>query len=104
MGEAATINSYRDLLVWQGSMGFAELCYRVTKTFPREEMYGMTSQIRISAATVPANIAEGQGRELSGVFVQFLRTAQGSLKELETHLLLAERVSLLAYVDARRDC
>ena len=81
--------------MWQRSMGLAEACYRLTTTFPREEMYGMTSQIRRAAASVPANIAEGQGREQTGVFIQFLRTAQGSLKELETHVLLAGRVGLL---------
>lgn len=55
----------------------------------------MTAQIRRAAASVPANIAEGHGREQTGVFIQFLRTAQGSLKELETHVLLAERVALM---------
>jgi four helix bundle protein len=87
--------SYRDLVVWQVAMSLAEDCYRVTRDFPREEMFGLTSQIRRAAASIPANIAEGHGRENSGSFVQFLRIAQGSTKELETHLLLAERVGLL---------
>ncbi len=93
---ASDIKSYRDLQVWQKSMALAEACYSLTKSFPRDEMYGMTSQIRRSAASVAANIAEGHGRELTGLFVQFLRTSQGSLKELETHLILAERVGLVA--------
>lgn len=76
-------------------MSLAEFCYRLTKGFPREEMFGLTSQIRRSAASVAANIAEGHGRENTRSFVQFLRIAQGSLKELETHLLLAERVSIV---------
>jgi four helix bundle protein len=88
------IRSYRDLKVWQEAMSLAEQCYILTRGFPRDEMYGMTSQIRRSAASVAANIAEGQGREQTAVFVQFLRVAQGSLKELETHLLLAARVGL----------
>lgn len=75
-------------------MALGELCYRLTKQFPREEIYGMTSQIRRAAASVPANIAEGYGRENRGEYVQFLRVAQGSLKELETHVLLAQRVQL----------
>lgn len=75
-------------------MSLAEMCYGATKTFPREEVYGMTSQIRRAAAAIPANIAEGCGRESSGEFVRFLRIAQGSLKELETHLMLASRVEL----------
>jgi four helix bundle protein len=75
-------------------MSLAENAYRLTAEFPRDEIYGMTSQIRRSAVSVAANIAEGHGRENSGAFVQFLRMSQGSLKELETHLLLADRVDL----------
>jgi four helix bundle protein len=75
-------------------MGLAELAYRITRRFPREELYGMTGQIRRSAASIAANIAEGHGRENSGTFIQYLRISQGSLKELETHLMLAMRVSL----------
>ena len=75
-------------------MDLAEVCYGLTRTFPKEETYGMTSQVRRSAAAVPANIAEGHGRDGPGEFVQFLRIAQGSLKELETHLILASRVGL----------
>ncbi|UCI10006.1 four helix bundle protein [Mesorhizobium sp. B1-1-8] len=89
------IESYRDLMVWQSAMVLAEDCYRVTKGFPRDEIYGMTSQMRRSAVSIAANIAEGYGRENRGSFVQFLRMAQGSLKELETHILLACRVGML---------
>ena len=88
------IQSYRDLRVWQEGMTLAETCYRLTQPFPKAELYGMTSQIRRSAVSIPANIAEGYGRENRGEFIQFLRVAQGSLKELETHLLLALRVGL----------
>jgi four helix bundle protein len=89
------INSYRDVEIWQDGMALAELCYRLTKEFPREELFAMSSQIRRSAASIPANIAEGHGRESTQSFIQYPRMAQGSLKELETHLLLAERVGLL---------
>ena len=75
-------------------MTIAERAYRLTTRFPKVEVYGMTSQIRRAAVSVAANIAEGHGREHSGSFVQFLRMAQGSLKELETHLLLALRIEL----------
>jgi four helix bundle protein len=88
------INSFRDLRIWQDAMSLAEDCYRLTRAFPREEMFGLTSQIRRAAASVPANIAEGHGREHTGSFIQYLRIAQGSLKELESHLLLAERVGI----------
>ena len=76
-------------------MTLAESCYRLTRQFPREELFGLTSQIRRAAASIPANVAEGHGRESTGNFVQSLRVAQGSLKELETHLLLAERIGTL---------
>ena len=88
------IKSYRDLRVWQHAMALAEVCYRLTRDFPKEELFGLTSQIRRAAASIPANIAEGHGREHTRSFVQYLRIAQGSLKELETHLLLAERVEI----------
>jgi four helix bundle protein len=73
-------------------MALAEDCYNVTSSFPKQEMYGLTAQLRRSAISIAANIAEGYGRETTGAFIQFLRNAQGSLKELEIHLLLACRV------------
>jgi four helix bundle protein len=94
--EKAAVNSYRDLRVWQDAMTLAAACYELTKDLPKEEMFGMSSQIRRSAASIAANIAEGHGREQTRSFVQFLRMSQGSLKELETHLLLSERVQLLS--------
>ena len=94
------INSYRDLLVWQKAMDLAVLCYSLIRSFPKEEVFGLTSQLRRSSSSVAANIAEGHGRENSGSFVQFLRVAQGSLKETETHLLLSQRVGLLPAAQA----
>ena len=90
----ADIKSYRDLLVWQQAMDLAVLCYKLSKAFPKEDLFGITSKIRRSSASVAANIAEGHGRESSATFVQFLRIAQGSLKETETHLILAGRLQL----------
>jgi four helix bundle protein len=80
-------------------MDLAVECYGLTKRFLREEIYGLTSLIRRAASSVPANIAEGYGRDSSGHYVAFLRTAQGSLKELETHLILATRVGLARNAD-----
>ena len=68
-----TIKSYRDLVVWKAGIELAELCYEVTTSFPRDELYGMTSQIRRASSSVPANIAEGYGRDSTGQFIQFLR-------------------------------
>lgn len=75
-------------------MALAEMCYGVTSGFPREEAYGMTSQARRDAVSIPANVAECYGRENPKEFVRFPRIAQGSPKELETHLILASRVEL----------
>ena len=86
------LQSYRDLRVWKEAMRLAEMSYRHTKGFPRHELFGLTAQIRKAAASIPANIAEGYGRDNRGFYVQFLRFAQGSCKELETHVLLASRV------------
>ena len=91
----ATISSYRDLIVWQRSMDLATACYQTTKMFPSGEAFGLTAQIPRAAASVPANIGEGYGRQSKGAYVQSLRVSQGSLKELETHVLLAHRVEML---------
>jgi four helix bundle protein len=88
------IQSYRDLRVWQEAVNLAESCYRLTKTFPKEELYGMTTQIRRASVSIAANIAEGYGRKTRGEYIQFLYIAQGSLKELETHWLISQRVEL----------
>ena len=76
------IRSYRDLRVWKEGMDPAQMCYEATKAFPREEVYGMIAQVRRAATAIRANMAEGRGRENPEEFVQFLRIAQGSLKEL----------------------
>lgn len=89
------VRNYRDLAVWQKTMDLAEECYRLTRDFPREEVSGLTSQIRRSAGAIPANIAEGHGRQHTREFLNFLSIARGSLMELETHLLLSQRVGLL---------
>jgi len=83
-------NGFRDLLVWQKSMQLAVEVYKLTKSFPREEVYGLTSQIRRSAISIPSNIAEGHGRLNVGEFRQFLGIARGSTYELQTQLELAQ--------------
>ena len=89
------IESYKDLDVWQVAMTLAQESYLLTARFPKDETYGMAAQIRRAAVSIPANIAEGYGRDQTGSFLQFLRIAQGSARELETHLILAERIQLV---------
>ncbi len=89
------IKSHRDLIVWQKAMVLVTSVYGLTKTFPHDEIYALTSQTRRAAVSVPANIAEGQGRRLSGEFHQFLANSRGSLMELDTHLEVASRVGYL---------
>ena len=91
----SSIESHRDLIVWRKSMDLAVAAYRLTDTFPVHERYGLTSQIRRSCASIPANIAEGYGRESAGAYAQQLRVAQGSLKEFETHVELAHRIGMV---------
>lgn len=89
-----TIQTYRDLRVWQLGMDLTVRVYEATREFPKEELYGLTSQIRRASTSIPANIAEGHARGTKE-YQQFLRIAQGSLTELETHLMIAQRVGLL---------
>jgi four helix bundle protein len=81
--------TYRELLVWQKAKALAVQVYRSTEQFPRNETYGLTSQLRRAAVSVPSNIAEGQGRLTSGEFSHFLGQARGSLLELDTQLEIA---------------
>jgi len=87
--------SHRDLAAWQRALELVEEVYRVTQRWPKEEIYGLTNQVRRAAVSVPANIAEGQGRRSSRDFIRFLSIATGSLHEVETHLLIAERLHYL---------
>jgi four helix bundle protein len=96
------ILSFRDLIVWQQGMELAKLCYFKTRSFPRSESFGPTSQIRRAGASIPGNIAEGHGRESTGYYIQSLRVSQGSLKELESHVLLAQGVELRPETDAEQ--
>ncbi len=89
------IKSHRDLIVWQKAMDLVVATYHASKCFPKEEAYGLTAQMRRAAVSIPANIAEGQGRRLAGEFHQFLAHSRGSLLELDTHLELAFRLDYL---------
>lgn len=88
--ENPKITSFRDLLVWQKGLDIAKAVYGLTARFPKEELFGLTSQMRRAAVSISSNIAEGRGRSTRKDFVQFLHIAQGSLAELETQLVLAK--------------
>ena len=89
------VMTFRDLMVWQKAMNLVEMIYLLTATFPKGELYGLTSQIRRAAVSIPANIAEGNGRKSRKEYLQFLSIANGSISELETHLLIARRLNFL---------
>lgn len=94
--EAGMTYSYRELIAWQKGVEFVVALYRATATFPKEEIYGLTSQLRRAAVSVPSNIAEGQGRLTEGEFKHFLGQARGSLWELQTQLEIAYRLQFLS--------
>ena len=86
---AAKVGGYKDLLVWRKGIDLVKEIYRMTKAFPADERFGLVSQMRRAAVSIPSNIAEGQARKTTGEFVQFLSQAEGSLAELDTQLILA---------------
>jgi four helix bundle protein len=90
------LRSYRELVVWQKAFALIIEVYSITKGFPRDEIYGLTSQLRRSAVSIPSNIAEGQGRATKGEFIQFLCHARGSLFELETQIVIAKELAYIA--------
>jgi four helix bundle protein len=88
------VQSFRDLQVWQRSMQLTIAVYRLTQQFPREELYGLTSQLRRTAVSVPSNIAEGQGRLGTAEFKQFLGISRGANFELQTQLEIARMIGI----------
>ncbi len=86
---ARALQSYRELRVWQAGIRLVALCYRVSRQFPKSEQFGLASQIQRAAVSIPSNIAEGYGRTHRGDYLRYLAVANGSLKELETELLIA---------------
>ena len=93
------IKSHKDLIVWQRGVELTLLIYRITKTFPKDELYGLTSQIRRASISIPANIAEGRVRGTRKDFVHFLTFSLGSVAELETHLFISKQLSFIKEVD-----
>jgi len=96
------VKSYRDLLVWQRAVDLVADCYQLTKQLPKSETYGLAVQMQRAAVSIPANIAEGHGRDHIGDYLRHLSIANGSLMELETHILIAQRLSYIGPADAQR--
>jgi four helix bundle protein len=92
------VKQYQDLIAWQKAIALVTEIYKASSSFPRDEMYGLASQLRRAAVSVPSNIAEGQGRASTGEFIQFLCHARGSLFELETQITVANNLAYLSNV------
>ncbi|MEO5776787.1 MAG: four helix bundle protein [Flavobacterium sp.] len=92
MGE---IKTYKDLLIWQKGIDIVLLTYKITKSFPQEEIYALTSQIKRASVSIPSNIAEGYGRNTDKSLSHFIDISRGSLYELETQLLIAKQLEFI---------
>lgn len=95
------VKNYQELIAWQKAMDLVEEVYLASKAFPREEIYGLTSQLRRAAVSIPSNLAEGQGRRTTADFLRHLSIAYGSLREVETQILIATRLRYLAPVKSQ---
>jgi len=96
------VQTYQDLVVWQRAMDMVIEIYQMTQSFPKQEQYGLVSQMRRAAVSVASNIAEGQGRGFGQEFAHHLRMAQGSLQEMETQMILAQRLQYVPIDDCRK--
>ena len=96
----STTRSYKDLIVWQKGIALAKIVYHITRDFPPAEKYGLITQMRRAAVSVPSNIAEGQARHTTGEFIQFISHAEGSLAELDTQLILSVQLDFCPEVTA----
>ena len=90
------IKSYQDLIVWQKSVLLVTDIYTITKTFPQDERFGITSQLNRAAVSIPTNIAEGWGRETSKNYLQFLRISRGSIMEVQTLLIISKNLNYVS--------
>ena len=95
------MTDYKDLIVWQKSMELARIIYRLTSRFPRDEVFGLTNQIKRAVVSIPSNIAEGFGRGSDREFIHFLRIAKGSAAEVETQILISEDLHYVSPDDAQ---
>jgi four helix bundle protein len=96
------LKSYSELIAWQKAMDLVQTIYETVRDFPKEEIYGLTSQLKRAAISVPSNIAEGQGRKSTREFIHHLSIAYGSLMEVETQILIAVRLGYLTQKDSEQ--
>lgn len=89
------IKSYKDLLIWQKGIEIVVLTYKLVSSFPKDELYALSSQVKRSSVSIPSNIAEGYGRQSTQSYIQFIKIARGSLCELETQLLVAKKLDFI---------
>jgi four helix bundle protein len=89
------VKSYKDLLIWRKGIDIVVITYKLVSQFPKEELYALSSQIKRSAVSIPSNIAEGYGKQSTQSYIQFIKLARGSLYELETQLLVAEKLNFI---------
>jgi len=97
------IQSYKDLLIWKKGIDIVVFVYQLISDFPKDEIYALSSQIKRSAVSIPSNIAEGYGRHSTQSYIQFIKIARGSLCELETQLLIAEKLNFIKSVNLYSD-
>ena len=100
MSDAKRTAGYQDLLVWQKAIALVKLIYRITQKFPADERFGLVSQMRRAAVSIPSNVAEGQARHTTGEFIQFVSHAEGSNAELNTQLIIAVDLEYCTKSDA----
>ena len=98
MGQETKVGGYKDLIVWQKAVALVKLVYQVTRAFPSDERFGLVSQMRRAAVSIPSNIAEGQARRTTGEFIQGISYAEGSLAELDTQLTIAVELGFCSQV------
>jgi four helix bundle protein len=97
-----SVRNYSELIAWQKAMDLVQAVYKATQSFPREEVYGLTNQIRRAVVSIPSNIAEGQGRKSINEFLHHLSIAYGSLREVETQILIAGRLNYLPQTEVQQ--
>lgn len=102
MGKMTQVRGFKELIAWKKGMDLVEEVYRVSRNFPADERFGLTAQIRKAVVSIPSNVAEGYGRSTKADYIHFIDIAKGSANEVQTQLLIAQRLSFLREQDSQR--